>query len=203
MGTRQARAAGVSLADVDRPAPGVRMPAVPTPAMLDTSCPRMPGTPQLSTRPDFGDGSDDPGSARRTHMVAITRCASPQPSSCRTAWGPGASLPTQAGRTGTGLRRGHREGKTKGNDSARHPGCKPGPGDAERGHVLSRQCPQVPATRPRRCPGALWTGFGKAGPGPPGCCGLQAPAITENRCAPALARDCVPAKLRLRGALFT
>ena len=134
--------------------------------------------------------------------VAITRYASPQPSSCSTVWGPGASLPTQAGRMGTGLGRGHREGKTKGNDSARHPRCKPGPGDPERGHVLSRQCPQVPAMRPRRCPGALWTGFGKASPGPPGCCGLQAPAITENRCAPALGLDCVTAKLRLREELY-
>ena len=87
--------------------------------------------------------------------MAITRYASPQPSSCSTVWGPGASLPAQAGRMGTGLGRGHREGKTKGNDSARHPRCKPGPGDPERGHVLSRQCPQVPAMRPRRCPGAL------------------------------------------------
>ena len=134
--------------------------------------------------------------------VAITRSAPPQPSSCSTAWGPGASLPTEAGRTGTGLGRGHREGKTEGNDSTGHPGYKPGPGDTERGHVLSCQCPQVPATQPRCCPGALWTGFGKASPHPPGCCGLQAPAITENRCAPALARDRVTAKLSLREELY-
>lgn len=134
--------------------------------------------------------------------MAITCCASPRPSSCSTAWRPGASLPAQAGKTETGLGMGHREGKTEGNDSAGHPGYKPGPGNTEWGHALSRQCPRVPATQPRRCPGALWMGFGKASPGPPDCCGLQAPAITENRCAPAPARDCVTTKLRLREDLY-
>lgn len=83
--------------------------------------------------------------------MAITCCASPQPSSCSTAWGPGASLPAQAGKTETGLGMGHREGKTEGNDSAGHPGYKPGPGNTEWGHALSRQCPRVPAMQPRRC----------------------------------------------------
>lgn len=128
--------------------------------------------------------------------MAITRPAPPQPSSCSTGPGDWCLLPTEAGRTGTGLGRGHREGKTEGNDSAGHPGYKPGPGDA-----WSRAtCPHASVPRSQlRSHGAaqapLWTGFGKASPSPPGCCGLQAPAITENRCAPSLARDRVTSKL--------
>lgn len=160
------------------------------------------GAPQLSTRRDFGDVSDHPGSAcRRLHGGHHPLCFSPN-SSCSTAWGPGASLPAQAGRTETGLGMGHREGKTEENDSTGHPRHKPGPGNTEWGHALSRECPRVPVTWPRRCLGTLWMGFGKASPGPPDCCGLQAPAITENRCAPAPARDCVTTKLRLKEDLY-